>query len=162
MRKLAIALLLPAALALTGAAPAGAIEEMVECRLSYADMRAAAATVPLAGQDDESVAPDRKIYSFFGGPMPKPYGFAANSFGSTDMLDSGGERYMIIATVAAPFDQVRAAILDAHGPDVCPLDPGRNRCMGRIRSDGEWMVAAVIAEYPGYVSIGCGYQRPRH
>lgn len=159
MRHLALTLL-PAALLLTGAAPVGSINDMAECRLSYADMRAVAATVPLRDKADSSEGQTRRIANYYQGTMPTAFGFHANDFGSTDMLDSGGERYMIITTYAETFEEVRSAAVAVHGQEACPIDQSGATCLGPIRTEGEWQVNLLITHANGKTSVGCAYKRP--
>jgi hypothetical protein len=152
-------LLLPCVL-LTGAAPPS-IGALAECRLSQAEVRALVATLPVDRRNDESQAPDRAISTYFGGPMPKLFGFQATQFGSTDMLDSRGERYMVITNVEAPFADVRAAVLKAHGEEACPMEGSDPICVGTLRSDGDWKIRVIIADNDSDVSFGCAYMREK-
>ena len=151
-------LLLPACALLTGAAPPS-VGALAECRLSQAEMRALVATLPVDHKNDESEPPYRAIMTYFGGPMPAPFGFEATQFGSTDMLDKDGERYMLISTLHAPFAEIRAAVVKAHGEAACPMTGTDPICSGDVRTDGKWKIRLIIADNDSDVSFGCAYMR---
>lgn len=151
--------LLPAAWLALSAAAAPSLNAVAECRASHAEMRAAIAKVPLNRQSDESKPPLRNIANYFGGPMPQVYGFQAIEFGSTDMLETDSERYMVITRVDAPFDQVRAAALKVHGENGCAMQ-GERGCIGTLRQEADgWEALLVILPTGDRVSVGCAYIR---